>query len=131
MIKTLAQLLIERNAQPLVQSLDVPFALLTNFLPKLQILCVSGMQFRSYTLYDTSNKNIFVRQPIHVCIQRPKLTELLRHAVVLNCLANLGILVAIDDHPKLRAPIAQVIISNRRVSQKLERPIQTVADNRA
>ncbi len=51
--------------------------------------------------------------------------------LVLNRFANFGILVAIDDHPELRAPVAEVIVADRLVAQELQRAIQAIADHGA
>ncbi len=46
-------------------------------------------------------------------------------------LADFGAFIAVDDHPKLCAPITQVIVADDLMAQEFKRAVQTVADDRA
>src|SRR5262245_20533424 len=57
-IKTLAVLIIELYVKPSVNPFDVAFALLANFLPKLEILRVIRVEFGGFVQYRIANARL-------------------------------------------------------------------------
>ena len=124
-IETLAQRVIELDAQPPIDPLNVFEADGEEFPPQAEVFRVAGVQLGGFGQHGRGDVGVLVGQRADLPIKPGQLLD--RGPAVR--LAVQEMLVAVKDHAELRAPVADVIVADHFVAGEPQHPPQGVADH--
>ena len=156
LVKTLAERVVERHAEPLVHPIDFVFAEGEEFGPEAAVFGVAGVQFGGFgqdggldraggdcpNFRLSENGTVPFRVFGRIVRSRKRLffvidqfaNQLVEPGELLDGVLAIGfgvqeMLVAVEDHAELRAPVADVIVADRGVAEETEHAAQGVADH--
>src|SRR6266496_1934201 len=126
-VKTFAALDVVMDIQQLVNALEILHGEGDTFVPDVEIFLVARLEFYQLLAAGFANSRVLGCSLVRFLVNAHYFCE----RIALQRLSIEQILPAVNHHPELRAPVADVIVANHFESEKLRDARKSIAKHRA